>query len=61
MADHLADFPLLEYQPLQTQFPDEDILFAMENSKGRILKMNYSGICTSMAQLIEGAEASVLS
>ena len=33
MADHLADFPLPEYQPLQTQFPDEDILFAMEDSK----------------------------
>ena len=32
MADHLADFPLLEYQPLQTQFPDEDILFAIEDS-----------------------------
>ena len=33
MADHLADFPLPEYQPLQTQFPDEDILFAMEDSE----------------------------
>ena len=31
MADHLADFPLSEYQPLQTQFPDEDILFTMED------------------------------
>ena len=33
IADHLTDFPLPEYQPLQTQFPDEDILFAMEDSK----------------------------
>ena len=33
IADHLADFPLPEYQPLQTQFHDEDILFAMEDSK----------------------------
>ena len=33
MPDHLADFPLPEYQPLQTQFPDEDILFAMEDSE----------------------------
>ena len=33
MADHLTDFPLPEYQPLQTQFPDEDILFAMEDSE----------------------------
>ena len=33
MADHLADLHLLEYQPLQTQFPDEDILFAMEDSE----------------------------
>ena len=32
MADHLADFPLPKYQPLQTQFPDEVILFAMEDS-----------------------------
>ena len=32
MVDHLVDFPLLEYQPLQTQFHDEDILFAMEDS-----------------------------
>ena len=32
MADHLADFPLPEYQPLQTQFLNEDILFAMEDS-----------------------------
>ena len=32
MVDHLADFPLPKYQPLQTQFPDEDILFAMEDS-----------------------------
>ena len=32
MADHLADFPLPEYQTLQTQFPDEDILFTMEDS-----------------------------
>ena len=32
MADHLVDFPLPEYQPLQTQFPAEDILFAMEDS-----------------------------
>ena len=31
MADHLANFPLPKYQPLQTQFPDEDILFAMED------------------------------
>ena len=33
MADNLADFPLLEYQLLQTQFLDEDILFAMEDSE----------------------------
>ena len=33
MADHLADLPLLEYQPLQTQFLDKDILFAMEDSE----------------------------
>ena len=33
MADHLVDFLLPEYQPLQTQFPDEDILFAMEDSE----------------------------
>ena len=33
MANHHADFPLPEYQPLQTQFPDEDILFAMEDSE----------------------------
>ena len=31
MVDHLSDFPLPECQPLQTQFPDEDILFAMED------------------------------
>ena len=31
MVDQLADFPLPEYQSLQTQFPDEDILFAMED------------------------------
>ena len=33
MVDHLADIPFPEYQPLQTQFPDEDILFAMEDSE----------------------------
>ena len=33
VADHLVDFHLLEYQPLQTQFPDEDILFTMEDSR----------------------------
>ena len=33
MADHLADFPLPKYQPLQTQFLDEDIFFAMEDSE----------------------------
>ena len=33
VADHLADLPLPEYQPLQTQFPDEDILFALEDSE----------------------------
>ena len=32
VADHLVDLPLPEYQPLQMQFPDEDILFAMEDS-----------------------------
>ena len=25
IADHLVDLPLPEYQPLQTQFPNEDI------------------------------------
>ena len=33
MADHLANFQLPEYQPLQTQFPDEDILLAMDDSE----------------------------
>ena len=38
MADHLADFPLPEYQALQTQFPDEDILLAMEDSEQKDLE-----------------------
>ena len=38
LADHLADFPLPEYQPLQTQFPDKDILFAMEHSDEKDLE-----------------------
>ena len=33
VVDHLADLPLLDYQPLQMQFPDKDILFAMEDSE----------------------------
>ena len=33
MADHLADFPIPEYQPLQTQVPDEEFLFVMEDSE----------------------------
>ena len=33
MADHLVDLPLPKYQPLRTQFPDEDILFTMEDSE----------------------------
>ena len=38
MADHLANFPLPEYQPLQTQFPDKDILFAMEDYEQKDLE-----------------------
>ena len=33
MVDHLVDLPLLEYQPLEMQFPDDDVQFAMEGHR----------------------------
>lgn len=30
MADHLASHPLPDYEPLRTDFPDEEIFFVTE-------------------------------